>query len=57
MINKMNAHRDHYPNYLFEFLCDREQLAAMFWAHEREKAFYADFGEVIAFDATYRTNK
>ncbi|KAL7592289.1 hypothetical protein Lser_V15G33646 [Lactuca serriola] len=42
MINKMNDRRDHYPNYSFEFLRDGDMLAAMFWADEREKAFYAD---------------
>ncbi|XP_052625623.1 protein FAR-RED IMPAIRED RESPONSE 1-like [Lactuca sativa] len=57
MINKMNDRRDHYQNYSFEFLCDGDLLAAMFWADEREKAFYAEFGEVISFDATFRTNK
>nr|KAJ0196854.1 hypothetical protein LSAT_V11C700375390 [Lactuca sativa] len=57
MINKMNDRRDHYPNYSFEFLRDGDLLAAMFWADEREKAFYAKFGEVISFDATFRTNK
>nr|KAJ0194759.1 hypothetical protein LSAT_V11C700366360 [Lactuca sativa] len=42
MINKMNDRRDHYPNYSFEFLRDGDMLAAMFWADERENAFYAD---------------
>nr|KAJ0218320.1 hypothetical protein LSAT_V11C300149330 [Lactuca sativa] len=40
MINKMNDQKDQYPNYSFEFL----------YADEREKAFYAEFGEVISFD-------
>nr|KAJ0206020.1 hypothetical protein LSAT_V11C500287390 [Lactuca sativa] len=53
----MNDRRDHYPNYSFEFLRDGDMLDAMFWADEREKAFYAEFGEVISFDATFRTNK
>ncbi|XP_052625593.1 protein FAR1-RELATED SEQUENCE 5-like [Lactuca sativa] len=57
MINKMNDPRDHYPNYSFEFLRDGDLLAAMFWVDEREKTFYAEFGEVISFDATFRTNK
>ncbi|KAL7591215.1 hypothetical protein Lser_V15G31694 [Lactuca serriola] len=57
MINKMNDRRDHYPNYSFEFPRDGDLLVAMFWVDEREKAFYAEFGEVISFDATLRTNK
>ncbi|XP_023749947.2 uncharacterized protein LOC111898248 [Lactuca sativa] len=57
MKNKMNDRRDHYPNYSFEFLGDGDLLVAMFWEDEREKAFYAEFGEVISFDATFRTHK
>lgn len=57
MVNKMNDRREHFPNYSFEYMRDRGHLAAMFWADEREKAFYAEFGEVISFDATFRTNK
>nr|KAJ0189769.1 hypothetical protein LSAT_V11C800389760 [Lactuca sativa] len=34
-----------------------EYLAAMFWTDKREKAFYIEFGEVISFDATFKTNK
>ncbi|KAL7599511.1 hypothetical protein Lser_V15G23997 [Lactuca serriola] len=57
MINKMNDRRDHYPNYSFEFLRDGDLLPAMFWTDEREKCFYAEVGEVISFDETFRTNK
>nr|KAJ0224777.1 hypothetical protein LSAT_V11C100010060 [Lactuca sativa] len=54
MINKMNNRRDHYPNYSFEFL--RVEIN-IFWADEREKAFYTEFRDVISFDASFRTNK
>ncbi|KAL7588388.1 hypothetical protein Lser_V15G39548 [Lactuca serriola] len=47
MINKMNDRRDHYPNYSFEFLRDGDLLAAMFWADEREKAFYVEYKMVF----------
>ena len=57
MINKMNDRRDHYPNNLLELVRDGDLLAAMFWAYEREKDVIAEFGEVISFDATFRTNK
>nr|KAJ0190174.1 hypothetical protein LSAT_V11C800405080 [Lactuca sativa] len=40
-----------------KFLHDGDQLAAMFWSDKRENAFYVEFGEVISFDATFRTNK
>ncbi|KAI3708543.1 hypothetical protein L2E82_37758 [Cichorium intybus] len=57
IVNKMNDRRDHYPNYSFEFARDGNVLSAMFWADEREKAYYNEFGDVISFDATFRTNK
>ncbi|CAI9293445.1 unnamed protein product [Lactuca saligna] len=29
----------------------------MFWADETDKLYYKEFGDVISFDATFRTNK
>nr|KAJ0191837.1 hypothetical protein LSAT_V11C800413480 [Lactuca sativa] len=40
-----------------KFLRDGDQLAAMFWADEREKAFYADVWRSYIFYSTFRTNK
>ncbi|KAL7591779.1 protein FAR1-RELATED SEQUENCE 2-like [Lactuca sativa] len=53
----MNDRRAHYPNYSFEFNCQDDVLDCMFWADEMEKVYYAEFGDVISFDATFRTNK
>ncbi|XP_052619601.1 protein FAR1-RELATED SEQUENCE 5-like [Lactuca sativa] len=57
IVNTMNDRRAHYPNYSFEFNCQEDVLDCMFWADETEKAYYAEFGDVISFDATFRTNK
>nr|KAJ0195695.1 hypothetical protein LSAT_V11C700346480 [Lactuca sativa] len=57
IVNTMNDHRTHYPNYSFEFNCQDDVLDCMFWADEMEKTYYAEFGDVILFDATFRTNK
>ncbi|XP_052625743.1 protein FAR1-RELATED SEQUENCE 5-like [Lactuca sativa] len=57
IVNTMNDRRAHYPNYSFEFNCQDDVLDCMFWADEMEKAYYAEFGDVISFDATSRTNK
>ncbi|XP_052621852.1 protein FAR-RED ELONGATED HYPOCOTYL 3-like [Lactuca sativa] len=57
IVNTMNDRRAHYPNYSFEFNCQDDVLDCMFWADEMEKAYYAEFGDVISFDATFRTNK
>ncbi|KAL7582685.1 hypothetical protein Lser_V15G45809 [Lactuca serriola] len=56
-VNTMNDRRAQYPNYSFEFNCQDDVLDCMFWADEMEKAYYAEFGDVISFDATFRTNK
>ncbi|XP_052626852.1 protein FAR-RED IMPAIRED RESPONSE 1-like [Lactuca sativa] len=53
----MNDRQAHYPNYSFEFNCQDDVLDCMFWADETEKTYYAEFGDVISFDATFRTNK
>ncbi|XP_052627239.1 protein FAR-RED IMPAIRED RESPONSE 1-like [Lactuca sativa] len=57
IVNTMNDLRAHYPNYSFEFNCQDDVLDCMFWADEMEKTYYAEFGDVISFDATFRTNK
>ncbi|XP_052622664.1 protein FAR1-RELATED SEQUENCE 5-like [Lactuca sativa] len=57
IVNTMNDRRAHYPNYSFEFNCQDDVLDCMFWAEEMEKAYYVEFGDVISFDVTFRTNK
>nr|KAJ0195939.1 hypothetical protein LSAT_V11C700381250 [Lactuca sativa] len=57
IVKTMNNHRAHYPNYSFEFNCQDDVLDYMFWDDEMEKAYYVEFGDVISFDATFRTNK
>ncbi|XP_023733919.2 protein FAR1-RELATED SEQUENCE 5-like [Lactuca sativa] len=57
IVNTMNDRRAHYPNYSFEFNYQDDVLDCMFWVDEMEKAYYAEFGDVISFDATFRTNK
>ncbi|XP_052627215.1 protein FAR1-RELATED SEQUENCE 5-like [Lactuca sativa] len=57
IVNTMNDRRAHYPNYSFEFNCQDDVLDCMFWDDEMGKAYYAEFGDVISFDATFRTNK
>ncbi|XP_023771369.2 protein FAR1-RELATED SEQUENCE 5-like [Lactuca sativa] len=57
IVNTMNDRRAHYPNYSFEFNYQDDVLDCMFWADEMEKTYYAEFGDAISFDATFRTNK
>ncbi|CAI9302651.1 unnamed protein product [Lactuca saligna] len=57
IVNTMNDRRAHYPNYSFKFNCQDDVLDCMFWTDEMEKAYYAEFGDVISFDATFQTKK
>lgn len=44
--------------YSFEYFKDDEgRLTRLFWADHTAKINYAVFGDVVSFDATYRTNK
>ncbi|XP_023762721.1 protein FAR-RED IMPAIRED RESPONSE 1-like [Lactuca sativa] len=57
VVNKMNERKTYYPDYSFEYKCVDSVLNAMFWADETDKVFYKEFGDLISFDATLRTNK
>ncbi|CAI9275722.1 unnamed protein product [Lactuca saligna] len=37
--------------------CDKKRLNALFWADDTSKQNFELFGDVVSFDATYRTNK
>nr|XP_043633639.1 protein FAR1-RELATED SEQUENCE 5-like [Erigeron canadensis] len=45
------------PEFSFDFKAKNNELSSLFWADETSKCNYKEFGDVIAFDATYRTNK
>ncbi|CAI9274811.1 unnamed protein product [Lactuca saligna] len=57
VVDKMNMRKDEFHNYTFEYKCVDSVLNAMFWADETDKLYYKEFGDVISFDATFRTNK
>ena len=57
VVDKMNMRKDELHNYTFEYKCVDSVLNAMFWADETDKLYYKEFGDVISFDATFRTNK
>ncbi|CAI9285832.1 unnamed protein product [Lactuca saligna] len=57
VVDKMNMMKDELHNYTFEYKCVDSVLNAMFWADETDKLYYKEFGDVISFDATFRTNK
>ena len=58
LVNKLTDRKENYPNYSFYYRTDdKKVLNALFWADETEKAYYSEFGDVMSFDATFRTNK
>ena len=46
-------------SYIFIFfgLGDDDKLAGLFWADEEAIKDYAIFGDIVSFDATFRSNK
>lgn len=58
LVNKMENRREHVPNFTFEYkVKDNTELECMFWADETAKGNFIEFGDIISFDATYRTNR
>nr|GEW65288.1 retrovirus-related Pol polyprotein from transposon TNT 1-94 [Tanacetum cinerariifolium] len=47
----------HVPEFSFEYHVLHDELVSMFWADDTMKCNYAVFGDVVSFDATFRTNK
>nr|XP_043639536.1 protein FAR1-RELATED SEQUENCE 5-like [Erigeron canadensis] len=57
LINKMNNRKDCVPGFFFKYKVNNNELAGLFWADEIARQNYIEFGDIISFDATYRTNR
>ncbi|KAL4579766.1 hypothetical protein LXL04_015931 [Taraxacum kok-saghyz] len=58
VIDKLSKKMEYLHDYTFEFCEDSDGvLSGLFWADEESKRNYTAFGQVVGFDATYRTNK
>ncbi|GJR56947.1 FAR1-related sequence 5-like protein [Tanacetum coccineum] len=57
LINKMENRKKFVPNFTFKYKVENSELVAMFWADEVDKCNCKEFGVIISFDATFRTNK
>nr|GEV74904.1 coatomer subunit gamma-2 [Tanacetum cinerariifolium] len=57
LVDKLNDRKKHVPNFSFEYKTVNDELSRMFWADETMKCNYIAFGDVVSFDATYRTNR
>nr|GEV84414.1 hypothetical protein [Tanacetum cinerariifolium] len=57
IVDKMIDRKQHVPEFSFEHHVLHDELVSMLWADETMKCTYAVFGDVVSFDATFRTNK
>ncbi|GJT20601.1 FAR1-related sequence 5-like protein [Tanacetum coccineum] len=58
LVDKMCKRKNHVPEFCFEYhTLPSKELVRLFWADETMKCNYVAFGDVVSFDATFRTNK
>nr|GFB40174.1 hypothetical protein [Tanacetum cinerariifolium] len=57
IVDKMINRQLHVPEFSFENHVLHDELVSMFRADDTMKCNYAVFGDVVSFDATFRTNK
>nr|GEZ57181.1 hypothetical protein [Tanacetum cinerariifolium] len=56
LIYKMENRKKHVSDFLFDYLVENAELSDIFWANEVSKYNYREFGDVVSFDATFKTN-
>nr|GEV63384.1 protein FAR1-related sequence 5-like [Tanacetum cinerariifolium]GEZ21800.1 protein FAR1-related sequence 5-like [Tanacetum cinerariifolium] len=57
IVEKMINRQIHVLEFSFEHHVLHDELVSMFWADDTMKCNYAVLGDVVSFDATFRTNK
>ncbi|KAK9049373.1 hypothetical protein SSX86_031659 [Deinandra increscens subsp. villosa] len=57
LLNKLRERARIRKEFYFDYETENGKLRSLFWADEISKINYKAFGEVLAFDATYQTNK
>ncbi|KAJ0458556.1 putative transcription factor interactor and regulator CCHC(Zn) family [Helianthus annuus] len=58
VIKRLAKKKEYCPNFSFEYEVNQDgTLGGVFWADEISKINYMVFGDVVGFDATYRSNK
>ncbi|KAI3825564.1 hypothetical protein L1987_07055 [Smallanthus sonchifolius] len=57
VLDRLRDRFENLPDFFFDFQVSNGQLRSLFWADEISKLNYNVFGDVVAFDATYHTNK
>lgn len=58
LLERLSKKKEYLEEFSFDYTVgDNGELSGLFWADEEAKRNYSVFGDVIGFDATYRTNK
>nr|GEW67521.1 hypothetical protein [Tanacetum cinerariifolium] len=57
LIHKMENRKKHMSDFSFGYLVENAELSGIFWADEVSKYNYREFGDVVSFDTTFKTNK
>ena len=53
----MKERVENVPNFSFEHKTVEKKLDVIIWAHKTSKLHYKEFGDLVSFDATFRTNR
>ncbi|KAJ9560977.1 hypothetical protein OSB04_006137 [Centaurea solstitialis] len=56
-IEMMNRRKKDAPNFFFDYKVSNSKLVCVFWADEASRFNYTEFGDMMSFDATFRTNR
>ncbi|KAK9063004.1 hypothetical protein SSX86_016874 [Deinandra increscens subsp. villosa] len=57
ILDTLRSRSENLHNFFFEYVVDGHELRSLFWADDVSRCNYETFGDVLAFDATYKTNK
>lgn len=57
VVEKLLSRKHLYPGFTCEYMLTGDRLSGLFWADAESKSNYKVFGDVVSFDATYRSNR
>ncbi|GKC14598.1 protein FAR1-related sequence 5 [Tanacetum coccineum] len=57
LITMMEQMQEFTKDFYFDYFVKDAELCGLFWADEVAKCNYKEFGDIVSFDATYKTNK
>ncbi|GJZ30745.1 RNA-directed DNA polymerase, eukaryota [Tanacetum coccineum] len=57
LITRFEERQEFTKGFSFDYFVEDAELCDLFWADEVVKYNYIEFGDIVSFDATYKTNK